>query len=95
MATKKKVGRPRLTADQKKQRAELTKVSIMLNSYQLALVEDWIEKDALTKQKPMSRKDAVLHLVMSRLTHNADGLIPKEELDKRAASQGYVSKRKK
>ena len=95
MATKKKVmGRPKLSAEEKKERASRTRVSLMLNTWQYALLQDWIEKDSLTKTKPMNVKDAVTHLLMSRLTHDKEGLIPKEELDKRAVSQGWKSKRK-
>lgn len=92
MATKKKVmGRPKLSAEEKKERASRTRVSLMLNTWQYALLQDWIEKDALTKTKPMNVKDAVTHLLMSRLTHVAEGrtLIPKEELDEIAKSQGW------
>jgi hypothetical protein len=96
MATKKKMGRPKLTAAQKKERTEQTKVSIMLNPFQLGLLEDWIQKDGLLKTKPMTRKDAVLYLMMSRLSYEEEGrtLIGEEELSRRAAAGGYKSKRK-
>lgn len=96
MATKKKMGRPKLSAAELKERSEQTKVSIMLNPFQLGLLEDWIQKDGLLKNKPMTRKDAVLYLMMSRLSYEEEGrtLISKDELHSRAQAGGWKAKRK-
>jgi len=68
MATKKRGrGRPKLTAKEKKERAQRTKISFEMNPYQLAILESWIDDQELTEGRSFSRSQASLHLIMSRL----------------------------
>ena len=78
MATKKKSrGRPALTAKEKKERAQRTKVSFLMNPYQLAVLESWMADQEIIEGRTFSRSQASLHLVMSRLVKG----LTKPEID--------------
>ncbi len=79
MATKKRSrGRPKLTVAEKRQRDQQTKVSIMMNPYQLAILESWIDDQEILEGRGFSRAQAVLHLTMSHLIKG----LSKDERDK-------------
>ena len=78
MATKKKSrGRPALTAKEKKERAQRTKISFEMNPYQLAVLESWMADQEIIEGRNYSRSRACLHLVMSRLVKG----LTKPEID--------------
>ena len=82
MATKKRMGRPKLTAAEKKERAKQKRISLKLSPFQLELVEAWMEKTDTLRNSPMKIEDAITHLVMSRLMHTYSDrrLMSKEEV---------------
>jgi hypothetical protein len=78
MATKKRSrGRPALTAKEKKERSQRTKISFEMNPYQLAILESWMADQELIEGRSFSRSQASLHLVMSRLVKG----LTKPEID--------------
>jgi hypothetical protein len=77
MATKKRAGRPSLTAKEKKERAKRVKIQFELNPYQLAIMESWMEEQELIEGRSFSRAQAATHLIMSRLVKG----LSKSEID--------------
>jgi hypothetical protein len=77
MATKKRAGRPSLSAAQKRERAKRVKIQFELNPYQLAILESWMTEQELIEGRSFSRAQAATHLIMSRLVKGKS----KDEID--------------